>query len=143
MGEKSYYADFVNKLRENMDTSTDKKYLLSASPKCLYPNRILEEAYEKHSDKFDYLFLDTDETTCNLKNENEFTSSLNKWLALPGPEIFFTIPAGERVAFAKSNYLTRTEVNAMIQVRHLLSVLPISKVLLGRLSLVQRQQCKV
>ena len=124
-GEKSYYADFVNKLREYMDTSTDKKYILSASPKCLYPNSILEEAYEKHSDKFDYLFLDTDETTCNLKKENEFTSSLTKWLSYPGPEILFTIPSEERVANIKSNYLTRTEVNAMIQVKRLLSLLPI------------------
>ena len=53
-GEKSYYAEFVIKLREYMNTSTDKKYLLTASPKCLYPNRILGDAFKKNSDKFDF-----------------------------------------------------------------------------------------
>ena len=121
VGEKSYYGDFVIKLREYMNTSTDKKYLLTASPKCLYPNRILGDAFEKHSDKFDFLLLDIDDSSCNLKNKDIFTSSLKKWLALSGPEIFFMIPAEKRVADQKSNYITRAEVNTMIQVKYFLA----------------------
>ena len=139
-GEKSYYADFVIKLREYMNTSTDKKYLLTASPKCLYPNRILGDAFKKHSDKSDFLFLDTDDSLCNLKNEDRFSSSLRKWLALPGPEIFFTIPADERVADQNSSYITRAEVNATIQVKYFV---PFSILHQDKAILVLRQQDEV
>ena len=109
-----------------MNTSTDKKYLLTASPKCLYPNRILGDAFKKHSDKFDFLFLDIDDSSCNLKNEGRFTSSLTKWLTLSGPEMFFMIPAEERVADQKSSYIKRAEVNTVIQVKYFVAFLNVA-----------------
>lgn len=109
-----------------MNTSTDKKYLLTASPKCLYPNRILGDAFKKHSDKFDFLFLDIDDSSCNLKSEDRFTSSLTKWLTLSGPEMFFMIPAEERVADQKSSYIKRAEVNTVIQVKYFVAFLNVA-----------------
>ena len=116
LGATRNYPDFVKKLRQYMDTSADKKYFITASPLCFYPDRFIKEAYEQQSNKFDYLFLDTDETTCNFNNAGGFNESLTKWLSFPGPEIFFTIPADERAALDKTRYLKRTEVIETIQV---------------------------
>ena len=33
-----------------MDADPDKKYLITASPSCFYPDRFIEKAYEQHSD---------------------------------------------------------------------------------------------
>lgn len=70
--------------------------------------------------------MDIDESSCNLKNEDRFTSSLTKWLTLSGPEIFFMIPAEERVADQKSSYTRRAEVNTIIQVKYFVAFLNVA-----------------
>ena len=117
LGATEYYPDFVKKLRHYMDANRDKKYFITASPLCFYPDRFIEKAYEQHSDKFDYLFLDTGETTCNFNNLGGFNESITKWLSFPGPEMFFTVPADERAALNKTRYLKRNEVIETVQVR--------------------------
>ena len=103
--------------------SADKKYFLTASPLCSYPNSFIGKAYEQHSDKFDYLFLDTSGFTCNFNKTDQLKESLTKWLDFSGPEIFFTILADERATPDKTRYLARTEVIETIQVS-VLAVLP-------------------
>lgn len=115
-GGTGYYPEFVKKLRQYMDMSADKKYFLTASPTCTYPNSFIGKAYEQYSNKFDFLFLDTNEFTCNFNNVDQLNESLTKWLAFTGPEIFLTIPADERATSDRRRYLTRNEVIETIQV---------------------------
>ena len=99
-----------------MNMSADKKYFITASPICSYPNSFIGKTYEQHSDKFDYLFLDASGFTCNFNNTDQLKESLAKWLVFSGPEIFFTIPADERATPDKTRYITRTQVIETIQV---------------------------
>ena len=93
-----------------MNMSADKKYFITASPICSYPNSFIGKTYEQHSDKFDYLFLDASGFTCNFNKTDQLKESLAKWLVFSGPEIFFTIPADERATPDKTRYITRTQV---------------------------------
>ena len=68
------------------------------------------------------MFLDIDDSSCNLKNEDRLT----KWLTLSGPEMFFMIPAEERVADQKSSYIKRAEVNTVIQVKYFVAFLNVA-----------------
>ena len=109
-----------------MNMSADKKYFITASPICSYPNSFIGKTYEQHSDKFDYLFLDASGFTCNFNKTDQLKESLAKWLVFSGPEIFFTIPADERATPDKTRYITRTQVIETIQVCVLVVLLCVS-----------------
>jgi len=114
-GTSSWWPEFIEKLRELMDTDPSKKYLITANPLCGWPHHSLGSTFATHSKYFDNLYVNFDDKGCPVKDEQALVYALKKWLSLEGPKLFLGIPSHVSAAVNPSSYLSRTEVKVFIR----------------------------
>lgn len=126
-GTTMYYVDFVQSIRELMNTDQNKKYLITGAPQCPFPDVVMgpgSKGTVLHDipQEFDYLFVQFYNNYCYLGSLTQFNSSMTDWLNFAdqtkqshgkGPLIFIGLPSHPRASSGSRYYRTPEQVEAV------------------------------
>lgn len=120
-GSAMGYAAFVNALRALMDADTSKKYLITAAPQCVFPDRWMGPgpgtALTDALGAFDHLYVQFYNNDCQVANAARFDETYKQWSTLSAtqqPKIWVGLPGATNAAQV-SDFVVPEDLPAMIK----------------------------
>lgn len=119
------YTVLVRELRTLMKTDTSKKYTITASPQCPFPDVLLKNALEQEGHLFDKLYIQYYNNYC-YPGDRFFKDNLQDWIGLVKNlnakksdgvlTIFIGLPAYPNVTINQKYYQNFREVEKIYNV---------------------------
>ena len=89
-------------------TTGDRKYLITSTSKCHFPDYWLGTTYKTSSRYFDSLNL-LISNGCSLSKEGEFEDTMKKWMTLDGPKFYIGLPPSKLVKDGTQRFYVNRE----------------------------------
>lgn len=114
--ERYWFDEFIVELRRLMDTDISRKYLITTTTPCSFPNFWLGETYARNSRLFDSFFISFVDS-CAPQTVSAFNQALSQWSTLPGPSIYIGLPSNKDILNMGRFYMKPNETVALYKVR--------------------------
>lgn len=114
--ERYWFDEFIVELRRLMDTDISRKYLITTTTPCSFPNFWLGETYARNSILFDSFFISFVDS-CAPQTVSAFNQALSQWSTLPGPSIYIGLPSNKDILNMGRFYMKPNETVALYKVR--------------------------
>jgi len=121
-GRGDYYVDFLKEIKRLLKDEI-KKFIITASPSCNFPDHYLGPAKNKvfgdAVDLFDEIYVKFFNGTCYIGNAEQFPTNMNQWLSFSkeksGPKIFIGMPSSREASTMSKYYITSNQVAALYE----------------------------